>query len=352
MLQRSALTVSQGITHTIQHVGQGIVRANNKVFTSVARAFRSIGNVITAVVRSIVNAVTAAFRSIIKAITAAFRSIVNAITAAFHGIVNAITAAFRSIVNASTTVLHRIVRAVSNAFRAITSTLARIWRRIGLAILDGVRGIGRFFQRLRTGLGRMVLRLQPTTLTLSMENSLVRAVAFKGRDVVAWTSTSLDDPPSQGEEIGQPGPEEDGEPPAEEISPLKTALKEMVSGRTRLVTDMPMYAPLIRQLHLPKMANRYRQQMILSEVLETIPFGPEEVDVSWRLRQDAEGEEAFAIAVPKGYVDSQVRMVKEARFLSGGSLHQGDSSSIRHRRPRRHRGPSGAGPGGHRFGTR
>ena len=52
--------------------------------------------------------------------------------------------------------------------------------------------------------------------------------------------------------------------------------------------------------------------MIVSEVLETIPFEREEVDISWQLRQDSEGQEVFAIAVPKGHLDSHVQLVREA----------------------------------------
>ena len=108
--------------------------------------------------------------------------------------------------------------------------------------------------------------------------------------------------------------EDASDAPVGDTGPLGGLLKEMPAGRARLVTDMPIYAPLIRQLYLPKVSGRYRQQMILSEVLETIPFEPEEVDVSWQLRQDSEGEEAFAIAVPKEHMDSQVRIVKEANL--------------------------------------
>ena len=192
-------------------------------------------------------------------------------------------------------------------------------RRIGFAVRVAVgavvQGVYRPFQQLRKGLDRLAFRLRPATLTLSLENGVMRAVAFKGRDVIAWTAASLDSP-SGHEEAGSPSSEKASDAPTGDTVQLRRFLKEMPSGRSRVVTDMPMYAPLIRQLHLPKVSGRYRQQMILSEVLETIPFEPEQVDVAWQLRQDSEGEEAFAVAVPKGHVDSQLGIVKEASTSS------------------------------------
>ena len=310
-------SIVNAIATAFRSIVNAITGAFRSIVNAITGAFRSIVNAITGAFRSVVNAIATAFRSIVNAITAAFRSVVNGITTAFCSIVNAITTAFRSIVNAITTAFRSIVNAITGAFRAVTGTLAGIWRATGLAIQGSIRatvqGIDRLFQRLRLGLDRMTFRLRATTLTLSVENGVVRVVAFKGRDVIAWTTTSLDGPPDH-EGTGAPPSEEASETPTGDTGQLRRLLKEMPAGRSRLVTDMPMYAPLIRQLHLPKVSGQYRQQMILSEVLETIPFEPEEVDVSWQLRQGLEGEEAFAIAVPKGYVDSQVGIVKEANL--------------------------------------
>ena len=307
------------------HTGQAAAPENNRVFTAIGRAYRSIVNGIASVFHSIVNAIASVFRSIVNGITSVYRGVVNAIASVYRGtvnaiasvyrgIVNAIASVYRGVVNAITSVYRGIVNAVTSAFRAFFGALANLWRKINLAIRDSVRataqGVGRVFQRLRMSLYRMAFRLRPTTLTLSLENGVVRAVAFKGRNVIAWAVTSLDSPRDQ-EETEAPA-ESATEALAGDAGPLGRLLKEMPTGRVRLVTDMPMYAPMIRQLHLPKVAGRYRQQVILSEVLETIPFEPEEVDVSWRLRQDSQSEEAFAVAVPKRSVDDQVRIVKEA----------------------------------------
>ena len=322
-----------------------------------------IVNAITSVFRGIVNAITSVFRGIVNAITSVFRGIVNAITSVFRGIVNAITSVFRGIVNGHhqrlpghrqrpspapfaasstpspapsgasstpspapsgasstpiTSAFRGIVNAITSAFRGIVNAITSTFRGIVNAIRGAVRatfqGIGRLFHRLRIGLDRMAFRFRATTLTLSVENGVVRAVAFKGRNVIAWTAASLEDPANQEEETGEPTVEDASAAPTGDTSPLRRLMQEMPARRSRLVTDMPIYAPLIRQLHLPKVSGRYRQQMILSEVLETIPFEPEEVDVSWQLRKDLEGEEAFAIAVPKGHVESQVGLIKEANL--------------------------------------
>ena len=312
-------SVFRGTVNAITSVFRGTVNAITSVFRGTVNAitsvFRGTVNAITSVFRGTVNAITSVFRGTVNAITSVFRGTVNVITSASRSIVTAIASAFRGIVKAITSVFRGTVNAITSEFTVIIGALAKMLRRVGFAVRVIVRtvvqGVYRPFQQLRKGLDRLAFMLRPATLTLSVENDVVRAVAFKGRDVIAWTAASLNGS-SGHEETGPPPSEEACEAPAGDAVQLRRLLKEMPRGRSRVVTDMPMYAPLIRQLHLPTVSGRYRQQMILSEVLETIPFEPEEVDVTWQLRKDLEGTEAFAIAVPKGHVDSQLRIVKEA----------------------------------------
>ena len=136
--------------------------------------------------------------------------------------------------------------------------------------------------------GGELQRLRRRTLTVGVEGSLLRAVAFSGRRVAAWAAIDLDDP--QG-------------------ASLPPELAAFTRGRARQVTDLPFYASLVRYLQKPVARRRYMGQVVAVEVGNTIPFAPEEIDLRWRLIQDGRGPEVMAWAVPRWEIDSYVQLV-------------------------------------------
>lgn len=162
-------------------------------------------------------------------------------------------------------------------------------------------------------------------VTLSTEKDVFRVVVFKGRKVVAWGSA---DPSSQSGPLGNP-PDDDSLENQEEItkSPLESLLTELEIGcathvwslldkvgirRCRTVMDLSLYTTLTRQLQIPKVKSRYLEPVVLSEVLETLPFSKEEVEIAWQIQDGNEGNSVFAVAMPKQRLNNQVMAVKEA----------------------------------------
>lgn len=160
-------------------------------------------------------------------------------------------------------------------------------------------------QRLGHGISQSLRRC---TTTLSVENGVVRVVVVKGREVLAWGTVNLEEE-REGEEesIAQDQDERDADR-------LQALLKELHVRRGRLVTDLPLYTPLMRRLQLPKIRRGYLEQVVLSEVTETIPFSQDEVDITWQYRRNGTDQEVFAIAVPKKTVDDHVRLLKKANI--------------------------------------
>ena len=311
MLQKSLLTlggvVSQGV-HTLGRIPYAIARGFRAVGQGIAGAFLGVVNAIDRFFRTLVRGIAGAFRAVGQGIARFFRSVVNTITGAFRALGRGIARLFRSVVNAITGAFRALGRGIARLFRSVVNAITGAFRALG-------RGIARAFlavvhkpeqaiQRFRVSFDQAVYRFRPTTLTLSIESGMIRVVAFKGHEVVAWKSASLEEAPD--------GQDEGDEPLQNRSSPLRTVLEEMPVGRARLLTDLPIYGSLIRHLRLPKVRRSYLDEMVLSEVLETLPFEQDEVDIRWHLRQDQTDTEAFAVAVPKSNIDGQVQLIKEA----------------------------------------
>ena len=140
-----------------------------------------------------------------------------------------------------------------------------------------------------------------TTLTISIEESVVRMVVFRGREVVAWKSAWI------GDEFGPldgPGNAHAGALRGQ-VTPslLKWVIQGADRGHWRIVVDLPAYTSLIRNLTLSKMGRRYLGPIVESELLESLPFSKNEVDMSWCARPSPglnNGRlEVFALAVPR-----------------------------------------------------
>ena len=86
----------------------------------------------------------------------------------------------------------------------------------------------------------------------------------------------------------------------------------MPGWHARLVTDLPLYVPLMRQLKLPEMRRRYLKSVVMSEVADSIPFAPDEVDVKWRLEGDLPDSSVYATVVQKEVIDGHVRRLTDA----------------------------------------
>ena len=68
-------------------------------------------------------------------------------------------------------------------------------------------------------------------------------------------------------------------------------------------------------LEFPRIRRRYVEDMVMSLVLETVPFTAAEADIAWKQRVNGYDHEVFATAVAKEVIDNHVGVLREAGFL-------------------------------------
>lgn len=148
-------------------------------------------------------------------------------------------------------------------------------------------------------------RVRRTTLTISIEDAAVRMVVFRRREVIAWRSAWIGDEfgPMAGPKGARAGESRDRVTP----SLIKRLIQGYGRHHVRVVVDLPAYTSLIRNLTMTKMGRRYLGPIVESELLESLPFGKNQVDLSWCARpspgSDQDRLEVFALAVPRLEMD-------------------------------------------------
>lgn len=145
--------------------------------------------------------------------------------------------------------------------------------------------------------------LRKPVISLSVESDIARVIAVRGREVVAWGSINLDGDTPERQGIQTQG----------FADMLKELVGELPVQNGRLITDLPLYASLLRHFGISNVKGKFMEQVVQNETLDSIPFAPDEVDIKWRVRRDSQkGQEALAIAVSKDAVDQQVRKLQDA----------------------------------------
>ncbi|HLF03857.1 MAG TPA: PilN domain-containing protein [Dehalococcoidia bacterium] len=177
---------------------------------------------------------------------------------------------------------------------------------------------------------RLTRRWHRKTITISADMGTIRVVVFQGRDVVAWGSTRPGEEATATEQ--EPvSPEKRNmaallelldelhvprERPAQGVLSyavrLRKALEPLGFRRTQVVMDFPLYDTLVRHLQLPRVSRSYLEPMIISEVVDSIPFARSEVDIAWHTRRLGAMQAVYAVAVPRDRLDRQVALLKEA----------------------------------------
>ena len=169
--------------------------------------------------------------------------------------------------------------------------------------------------------------LRPPTVTLSFEAGLVRIVVLHGRQVVAWGTADL--PEEVGLELREePADEDVSEDSADESSSeetdsaspdggphaaaLRALLEEHGASRGHIITDISFEASLLRNLTIPDIPGTYINQVVNSEVVDTVPFSEDEVQIAWQRTEDGGGQSIFAIAVPKDVLERHVEVLEGA----------------------------------------
>ena len=141
---------------------------------------------------------------------------------------------------------------------------------------------------------------QRPVITVDSDGGMVRLVILEGREVVAWGTAVMGE--------GDQSEEAD----LESVAQLQALLSDLPYRKGRVVTSLPLATSLIRHLSLPKINRRYFKQVVLSEVLDTIPFTEDEVDIAWWVKKNGIGHDVVAVITPKAAIDHQVQLLKAA----------------------------------------
>lgn len=142
---------------------------------------------------------------------------------------------------------------------------------------------------------------QQQRLTLDIHNGVARIVLFQGNQVLAWRKTTL-----------SPHAAQDTSEVADQLSTeqLRDLLGSLVSNKAKLVTSLPSSLSLLRELRLPKISGKYLKQVVMEELLKTVPFSQAEVDVTWRLHRSRAGIQVWAALAPALAVDRHMRLLR------------------------------------------
>jgi hypothetical protein len=126
------------------------------------------------------------------------------------------------------------------------------------------------------------------SITIALDDSTIRVVAFDGRRVVDWTSIDLNG---------------DG------ALQLPAGFNQYSGRFSRKITDLPFYMPLIRFMAKPDVRRRYLSQVIEAGATTTIPFEQSEVDIAWRNLDNSQAPEVMITATPKREIDAHIDLM-------------------------------------------
>lgn len=170
-----------------------------------------------------------------------------------------------------------------------------------------------------------VFKSGSASMSLSMEDGYARLLILKGNDVIAWRSGRISDP----EEITAIEPENpeitDGTVVELSFSPLGLLLEGLPAPGKRVLVDLPLHVPLLRHIPLPEVKGRFLKEIINAEVVNSVPFSQEEVDIQWKIEESSEAREASVTAVPRDRMNDQISLIRKSN-LSPGAVYSKASS--------------------------
>ena len=115
-------------------------------------------------------------------------------------------------------------------------------------------------------------KLATTSMTLSLEDGRARLLVLKGDRIIAWRSGEIAQRPEEPSAEAENGAvaEESAEQPV--FNPLESLLGDLPARSRRVITDLPLYVPLLRHVPLPDVKGRDLKRIINAEVLDSVPF--------------------------------------------------------------------------------
>ena len=277
----------------------------------VRRTIRGIGAAVAFVLWSVINLITNLGRGIGAAIAFVFWSVINLLTNVGRGIAAGILSAGRANLRFMRWTRHTAATGATNAARLAALPYIGVRHATGRS----ARRIGWF---IRAKYRTFAANLASTTMTLSIEDGHARLLVFKGDRIIAWRSGQIAQPPEEASANSDEDPanaaESEERAGAPVFNPLGSLLEGLPIRGKRVVADLPLYVPLLRHVPIPDVKGRFLKEIVTAEVMDSVPFAANEVDIHWRIIKGEGAREASVIAVPRAHMDSQVGVIRDSQL--------------------------------------
>ncbi|MCH7553004.1 MAG: hypothetical protein IIC82_03280, partial [Chloroflexi bacterium] len=172
-------------------------------------------------------------------------------------------------------------------------------------ILDLKLGARETFRRAADGISSV---FRGPVITVSMEGNQLKTVRVKRNKVVSWETATIErDPDTKGILVAQTAGDA-GEPSTSYV-PLAKWLR---ARGYRFITDVPFSGYLVRRVPVPYVQPRYMNDVVTTEVLESVPFRMADIDINWTLGRNGQGKEAVAVVIPKRSMDAHIEAIRRS----------------------------------------
>ena len=170
----------------------------------------------------------------------------------------------------------------------------RIIRLIGHALFAAPRNAAGDVKRfLGAKFRNSVFDRKSNAMTLSVEEGHARLLVLKRGRIIAWRSGQTAQPPADADGIpGEPETErpdterpDTEKPDTKAFNPLGPLLEDLPARAKRVVADLPLHVPLLRHVALPDVKLRFITSIVENEVLDSVPFAADEIDIRWRIEE-------------------------------------------------------------------
>lgn len=256
-------------------------------------------------------------------------AVANGIRRAVHAVGAMITLAPRSIIGKAFRlrkffktvpyfVVRTLLRSMTGVLDANSTTSTMIARRVLEPYIAIERSTKRFVGRFAGSIGvtyrGVFYNSAATTMTLSFEDGYARLLIFKGDRIIAWRSGQITEPSHSATAVA--GTDDESEESAQRpgINPLGPLLEGLPSRSKLVITDLPLHVPLLRHVPVPDVKGRFLKEIVNAEVLNSVPFTQDEVDIQWRIEQSDGIREASVIAIPRNRINDHVRFLRDSQL--------------------------------------
>ena len=261
----------------------------------------------------------------------------STIASVYRALINALTRVLQGITNKTLSMLRAVRRSIASSGRMVIA-VAYLPVRLAAASYAGAhRSTGRvnrwLVDSVRARYQAFIFSSGSTSMTLSMEDGLARLLVLKGGRVIAWRSGPVAEPPEALAPVEGDGTESTESAEAPLFDPLAALLVDLPARSKRVVADLPLHVPLVRHILLPDVKGRFLKDIVSTEVLNSVPFEQDEVDIQWRVEQGEGIKEASVIAIPRDRMDDQIRLIRSSQLAPSAVYSKAASLAVAVARP-------------------